>query len=306
MGGLNLPSTKMLSLPCFLSSANAASKMVSTLYPERVASIEGIDAALALWEAQTGAAAINTPSSKSQRKLFEASAARLYKELAESTPDSPNAVRLKCLSCTEAGAYLSGPPSQKHRTRLDGPAFACAVRLRQGQPVAAASRCVCGQDLDPLGSHALNCRHGNGKQVRHRLINEFVRSAFVSAGCAVVLEPQGLSRTDGKRPGVTVLPFSNGRCLSWDATCWNPLAPSHFATAVRKNGAVAENAEAQKRAKYEGSLENVDFVPLAVESTGAVGPSFLKLLSKLSARIADRGVREGAHSRLLRELSAAV
>ena len=119
--------------------------------------------------------------------------------------------------------------------------------------------------------------------------------------------PQGLSRTDGKRPdGVTMLPFSYGRCMSWDATCWNALAPSHVAIAAKKNGAVAEHAETQKRSKYEGSLENVDFVPLAVESTGAVGPSFLKLLSKLSARITDRGGRDGAHSRLLRERSVAV
>ena len=86
-------------------------------------------------------------------------------------------------------------------------------------------------------------------------------------------------RSDGKRPDdVTVLPFSIGRAFSWEATCWNPLAPSHLAAAAKMNGAVAEQAETQKRAKYVGVLDRVDFVPLAVESTGAAEPSFLRLL----------------------------
>ena len=108
------------------------------------------------------------------------------------------------------------------------------VRLRLGQPVAAASKCLCGQSLSN-GALALVCRRGVGKQVRHRLVNEFVRRAFQSAGLPVLLEPPGLSLRDGKRPdGVTVLPYTNGQALAWDATCVNPLAASYVGDASRE------------------------------------------------------------------------
>ena len=42
-----------------------------------------------------------------------------------------------------------------------------------------------------------------------------------------MLEPSGLDRGDGKRPdGITVNPYSRGRCLIWDATCVNTFASS--------------------------------------------------------------------------------
>ena len=53
-------------------------------------------------------------------------------------------------------------------------------------------------------------------------------------------------------------------------------------------------------------LDRVDFVTLEVESTGAAGPLFLKLLRNLAGLISERAYGAGVFSRLLRELSAAV
>ena len=59
-------------------------------------------------------------------------------------------------------------------------------------------------------------------------------------------------------------------------------------------------------AKYSALLDRVDFVLLAVESTVAAGPSFLKLLRDLASRISVRGGGTRLVLRLLRELSVTI
>ena len=66
-----------------------------------------------------------------------------------------------------------------------------------------------------------------------------------------MLEPSGLDRGDGKRPdGITVYPYSRGRCLIWDATYVNTFASSNLIRAALAAGSVADAAEVRKIAKY--------------------------------------------------------
>ena len=65
------------------------------------------------------------------------------------------------------------------------------------------------------------------------------------------MEPTGLYRTDGKRPdGAFNMPWKGGKVLVWDAMCPDTLAPSCSDVASREAGAVAEEAEGTKKAKY--------------------------------------------------------
>ena len=156
-------------------------------------------------------------------------------EIRELSTDDYQALRLSCMSSTEGGAFPLGAPFTKFRTKLDNAAFLCSIRFRLGQPVAAESVCSCGHRLYPLGAHALVCRRNPGKHIRHRLINKCVRDCFQQAELPTLLKPVGLSRADGKRPdGVTVLPYSNGRALSWDVTCVHPLVDSYVATGSKE------------------------------------------------------------------------
>ena len=67
-----------------------------------------------------------------------------------------------------------------------------------------------------------------------------------------MLEPYGLDSGDEKRPdGITVFPYSRGRCLIWDATCVNTFASSNLIRAALAAGSVADAAEIRKIAKYE-------------------------------------------------------
>ena len=245
MGGFNLPSVKLLALPCFLSSTHASTSMVKTLLVDRGLTVDGVEAATAMWNDLTGLVPLDSTASSSQRKWLKAVSQKRYQELIDNSPDSHTALRLRCLACAEAGAFLTGHPSNRIRARLDGPAFECAVRLRQGQPAATSSHCACGEELDPLGIARANLqtwrRQANSSSHYQRIRARRLRVSWAWQWSSNL---PGLSRDDGRRPdGVTVLPFSDGRALAWDATCWNPLAPSHAAAALKKNGAVAEIAE---------------------------------------------------------------
>lgn len=52
-------------------------------------------------------------------------------------------------------------------------------------------------------------------------LNDILKRTLASAQIPSRLEPVGLSYEDNKRPdGMTLIPWSNGRILSWDATCY--------------------------------------------------------------------------------------
>ena len=70
--------------------------------------------------------------------------------------------------------------------------------------------------------------------------------------------------------GITLLPFSRGKTLAWDATCVNTFTRSlvnHSATEV---GYAATKAEDAKRAKYLGLADRHRFEPAAFETTGVM------------------------------------
>ena len=77
----------------------------------------------------------------------------------------------------------------------------------------------------------------------HAALNDIHR-ALTSAHVPARLEPQGMLRSDGKRPdGVSVVPWRSGKCLVWDVTCVDAFAPSYRSLAVQGPGTVATRVE---------------------------------------------------------------
>lgn len=102
---------------------------------------------------------------------------------------------------------------------------------------------------------------------------------MAAAGCVTVLEPTGLSHSDGKqRDGVTVLPYERGLPLAWDATITHTCAQSYVqATAVRAEAAAAAT-EKHKESKYACLEARVAFSAVAFKISGLLGlppPVFL-------------------------------
>ena len=55
-----------------------------------------------------------------------------------------------------------------------------------------------------------------------------------------MLEPAYVSRTDGKIPdGLSLFPWTKGKCLVWDYTCRDTLAPIYLETSSKEIGIVA-------------------------------------------------------------------
>ena len=104
-----------------------------------------------------------------------------------------------------------------------------------------------------------------------------VRRGLSIAGIPSMLEPCGFDRGEGKRPGgITVYPYSRGRCLIWDATCVNTFASSNVIRAVLAAGSVPDASEVRKIAKYAEMGRRFIFQPVFVVTSSAMGKSTIQ------------------------------
>ena len=73
--------------------------------------------------------------------------------------------------------------------------------------------------------------------------------ALSSAGIPVTKEPNGLTRSDGKRPdGLTLVPWKDGKPLTWDTTVICTVADSYVGGSAREAGSAAKTAALRKGA----------------------------------------------------------
>ena len=96
------------------------------------------------------------------------------------------------------------------------------------------------------------------------------------------------------------------KCLAWDFTCPDTLAPSHLNAAVTGPGVVASEAEMQKRSKYGCLTHAYHFVPVAVETLGALGEEASNFVHELGGCIATVTGEKRSTEFLLQRLSVAI
>ena len=106
-----------------------------------------------------------------------------------------------------------------------------------------------------------------------------------------------LSRTDGKRPdGLTQIPWSSGKCATWDVTVTDTLAISNIRSTTETAGAAAELAARRKLEKYSALSQSYLVVPVAFETLGPVNESGSDFIHEIGKRLtaASGDKREGA------------
>ena len=215
--------------------------------------------------------------------------------------------RLIAAAAPHAGDFLHAIPCSAVGTRLDDTSLRVAVSLRLGATMCAPHTCVCGAHVDSSGTHGLSYRKSAGRLMRHNAVNDLIKRALAAANIPAILEPNSLSRNDGKRPdGLTVLPWANGRCMVWDFTCPDTLAASHLNRAVVGVSCVANDAETRKSAKYSSLSALYKFTPVAVETLGALGDEALTLFKDIGHRVAAVTNESRSFQFLMQRLSVAI
>ena len=94
--------------------------------------------------------------------------------------------------------------------------------------------------------------------------------------------------------------------LMWDATCVNTFADTHLLDCASAAGAAARAAEERKRQHYAELAQRYDFTPLAVETSGVLGPSFNCLIQDIGGRISRRSGESREMAWLRQRVSLAV
>ena len=84
---------------------------------------------------------------------------------------------------------------------------------------------------------------------------------------------------------MTLVPWSNGKSATWDVTVINTLADSYLPTSSQQTGGAAELAATKKETKYADLAQRYTFVPIAVETLGAINLTGMNFLSDLGRRI---------------------
>jgi hypothetical protein len=156
--------------------------------------------------------------------------------------------RFKALQCRESGSWLHAIPSPNIGILLDNTSFQVCIGLRLGCNLCTPHICFS----------------------RHTEINSIINRSLTSIHVNSTLEPNGLSRDDGKRPdGMTLVPWIKGQPLVWDVTVVDTLADSYVLKSSEVSGFAAEMACKRKHSKYSSIISsNYVFKGLAFETLG--------------------------------------
>ena len=286
-GGLGIRRSTQVAPSAFLASTAGVEVLGSSILPQgRVPPSDGlIDTALASWRNQGG---VNPPSGSDAQiqKCWDQPLIKATSDsLLQAAGDDHTKARLLASLAPHAGDWLNAPPISSVGLRLTNEALRVAVGLRLGATICSPHDCRCSAPVDARGYHGLSCMRSAGRQQRHYAINDIVSRALTRAKVASCKEPAGLIPGSNLRPdGATLIPWSRGKCLAWDATCADTMAASHLSTTCTSAGAAANQAATLKQQKYAALASTHTFVPLAVETFGPWNSEGLSFISELGRR----------------------
>jgi hypothetical protein len=199
--------------------------------------------------------------------------------------------RLSAVMAPHNGDWLLAQTVTSWGLRLSNEAIRVAVGLRFCFTISDAHTGPCGQFVDVLGTQSQDiCKHASGRSARRHNLNDFVARAPTKAGAPVQKEPLGLISTDSKRPdGVTLIPWWNGKCLTWDVTVVNSVPSSYNTLSQRQPAGAAEAAAAaaaaRKESKYSALVPAYLFQPMAFEILGPLNASANDFVESIGRRL---------------------
>jgi hypothetical protein len=228
-----------------------------------------------------------------------------------------HAARVLSASDRHASVWMSDM-SKERGVSLNAPQYRLSFRILLGIPLASPQPCSCGETTSDC-RHLLTCGASKRRAFldRHDLITNHLRALAVMAGAVATLLPRYCPQ-DGAANSAIDDPWTNAHGANafkipdlkivtgtmeaaLDITIGYPGTKSNLASACVFALTSAKNAEKQKNEKYvrrveweqdlvasvrSGSFQirrtGCSFVPFALETNGALGPSARSFLSKLA------------------------
>lgn len=210
-GGMGIRNCENIALPVFLSSTNSAINLVTLMLPNTKDETMIADYADALNQWSISSESI--PQIKKTPRRMGRTFGVEEIGISHVQFQKDKARHLASLH-KESNAWLSAMPSKFVGTFLDNNTFRISTALRIGSDICKKHKCICGDIVSTDGTHGLSCSKSAGRHPRHAELNTIIQNALQSA-----IIP-GMFRDDGKRvDGVTLIPWSHGQLLAWDATC---------------------------------------------------------------------------------------
>lgn len=266
-GGLGIRKATEICLPSFISSVHSVINLVKLIDPELSDETMVADFVLALEDWCTHFNFI--PDDLSSQHSWDniGISEKVAKLRFNSDKDK---ARFLSSTMAESNFWLAALPSKHLGTLLDNNTFRISIALRYGTDICSRHKCVCGETVFKDGLHGLSCEKSAGRIPCHAELNNIIHKALQSSNIPARREPPGMFRDDGKRvDGVTLIPWSKGQNLVWDATCSDTMAPSYLHLSCNGPGKVAKKAANVKLNKYKKLLDqNYIILPFAVETLG--------------------------------------
>jgi hypothetical protein len=285
-GGLGVRSVSMLASSAFLASAAGTLPLQTQILRNTQAAAEDTSSSLRHWLFISGMSGEDSLPVGSQRVLDTIVVNHTFQTLLESQATQYHRARLLAAKAVHSGDWLHAIPISSCGLRLNNEALRVAVGLRLGAELCQPYRCICNAAVDIGGSHALSCRRNPGRAQRHHFMNDLIWRSLSKAGFPSIKEPHGLLRSDGKRPdGLTLIPWQDGRCATWDVTVTDTVAASYLNRSATCAGSAAEAAATRKEEKYAEISNSCLFFPLAFETFGPINQKGCDFLSSLGHRL---------------------
>jgi hypothetical protein len=299
----------MLATSAFLASAAGTRSLQDKILLDVDVSLVDplVEEACNSWSLRSNAPPLIEQKADAQREWDSAMITRALEDLTERTTDSAAKARFLAAQSPHSGDWLHALPITAAGLRMSGEVLRIAAGIRLGTALCEKHTCKCGAIVESNGLHGFSCAKGAGRQQRHGMINDVLWRTFTRAKIPAIKEPNGLSRSDGKRPdGVTIIPWQRGLCLAWDVTVPDTFATSYRHLTSESAGAAAEQAARNKEKKYAEIARSHHFVPVAVETAGSWDTDSLEFVQELGRKISAAKGDQRETSHLFQRLSVAL
>ena len=182
-----------------------------------------------------------------QKSWDQASIRHASEILFENAPTDRDRGRLLAVSLSHSGDWLNALPVSLCGLKLDDEAIRVAIGLRLGTPICAERICDCGAWVGSMGTHGLSCKLGTGRLSRHQQLNNLIWRALKRASEPSCRDPKNLLLDSELRPdGLTLIPWKEGKCLTWDVTVADTFAATYVTAISVKAGEAATRLAANK------------------------------------------------------------